>query len=33
VIGPDSVSFGINCNREPIGGGIRYDFISLRDGP
>ena len=29
VIGADSVSFGINCNQEAIGGGIRYDFISL----
>jgi hypothetical protein len=29
VIGPDSVSFGIDCNQEALGGGIRYDFISL----
>jgi hypothetical protein len=29
LIGADSVSFGINCNQEAIGGGIHYDFISL----
>ncbi len=29
VIGPDTVSFGIDCNQEAIAGGIRYDFISL----
>jgi len=29
VVGADSVSFGIDCNQEAIGGGIRYDFISL----
>jgi hypothetical protein len=29
VIGAGSVMFGIDCNQEPIAGGIRYDFISL----
>jgi hypothetical protein len=29
VIGADTVSFGVNCNQEAIGGGIRYDFVSL----
>jgi hypothetical protein len=29
VIGPDSVSFGIDCNEDDIAGGIHYDFISL----
>jgi hypothetical protein len=29
VIGAGDVSFGIDCNQEAIGGGIRYDFVSL----
>jgi hypothetical protein len=29
VIGADDVSFGIDCNQEALGGGIRYDFVSL----
>ena len=29
VIGPGNVSFGIDCNQEALGGGIRYDFAQV----